>query len=244
MVKSVGPASQRWADHTTEGQAHEDFLTAWQEWSEPFGLHRDPWILNHACCLLTAFLNNPDSTPSFAGVPLLSAHLRPAPGSKITPPGPYYPDTETRAEYETRIKEYADLVEDVGTFTWKGHTIANPFQDETGRFPVTPHHYGFEVTNTGGGCTAWVRDEAPGVELWVTDLDGDAATCDRRGWIIGLYYMTDDEQEWYWPIWCVTVGADGEQEIDIADPDPRPHEDAEVAGIHREEELENFPEAP
>ena len=117
MVKSVGPASQRWADHTTEGQAHEDFLTAWQEWSEPFGLHRDPWILNHACCLLTAFLNNPDSTPSFAGVPLLSAHLRPAPGSKITPPGPYYPDTETRAEYETRIKEYADLVEDAARDT-------------------------------------------------------------------------------------------------------------------------------
>ena len=91
MVKSVGPAFQRWADHTTGGDAHKDFLAAWWEWSEPFGLHRDPWILELACCLLPAFLNNPDLTPSFAGAPLLSAHLLPVAGSKITPPGPYRP---------------------------------------------------------------------------------------------------------------------------------------------------------
>tara|TARA_Y100000310_G_scaffold55680_1_gene51056 strand:- start:1137 stop:1733 length:597 start_codon:yes stop_codon:yes gene_type:complete len=116
----------------------------------------------------------------------------------------------------------------VGTFTWNGHTITNPFMDETGRWPVTPAHYGFEVTNTGGGCTAWVRDEGPGVELWVTDLNGDAATCDCRGWIIGLYYTGNDEME---PIWSVTVPVncppltDAERIIDIADPDPRPQDD-------------------
>jgi len=119
----------------------------------------------------------------------------------------------------------------VGTFEWNGHTITNPFQDETARFPVTPAHYGFEITNTGGGCTAWVRDEAPGVELWVSGLDSDAATCDCRGWIIGLYYtaenlgdvaMGNDEME---PIWCVTVPVGGERKIDISDPDPRPHLD-------------------
>ena len=117
----------------------------------------------------------------------------------------------------------------VGTFEWDGHTISNPFMDDTGRFPVTPLHYGFEITNTGGGATAWVRDEeGPGVELWVTDLNGDAATCDCRGWIIGLYYMGNDEME---PIWSVTVPVncppltDGERIIDIADPDPRPTPD-------------------
>ena len=115
----------------------------------------------------------------------------------------------------------------VGTFTWEGHTIANPFKDETARFPVTPHHYGFEITNTGGGCEAWVRDEAPGVELWVSGLNGDAATWGCWGWIIGLYYMGNpdgfhDEME---PIWSVTVGADGERKIEIADPDPRPPPD-------------------
>jgi hypothetical protein len=108
----------------------------------------------------------------------------------------------------------------VGTFEWDGHAIANPFQDETVRFPVTPLHYGFEITQTGGGCEAWVRDEeGPGVELWVTDLDAQAATCDCRGWIIGLYYTGNDEHE---PIWSVTVPVDGERIIDIADPDPRP----------------------
>jgi hypothetical protein len=113
----------------------------------------------------------------------------------------------------------------VGTFEWNGHRITNPFMDDTGRFPVTPAHYGFEITHTGGGCEAWVRDEGPGVELWVSGLDSDAATCDCRGWIIGLYYMGNDEQE---PIWCVTVPVDtvavvdGERKIDIADPDPRP----------------------
>jgi hypothetical protein len=119
----------------------------------------------------------------------------------------------------------------VGTFEWNGHRITNPFMDDTGRFPVTPAHYGFEITNTGGGCTAWVRDEAPGVELWVSGLDSDAATCDCRGWIIGLYYtaenlddaaMGNDEME---PIWCVTVPVGGERKIDISDPDPRPHLD-------------------
>ena len=108
----------------------------------------------------------------------------------------------------------------VGTFTWDGHTITNPFMDETVRFPVTPAHYGFALMHTGGGCEAWVRDEeGPGVELWVTGLNGDAATCDCRGWIIGLYYMGSDGQE---PIWSVTVPVDGERIIDIADPDPRP----------------------
>jgi len=29
----------------------------------------------------------------------------------ITPPGPYRPDLETRAEYERRVWAYADLVE-------------------------------------------------------------------------------------------------------------------------------------
>ena len=119
----------------------------------------------------------------------------------------------------------------VGTFEWNGHTITNPFMDDTGRFPVTPRHYGFEITNTGGGCEAWVRDEAPGVELWVTGLNGEAATCDCRGWIIGLYYtaenlddiaMGNDEME---PIWCVTVPVGEERKIEIADPDPRPQGD-------------------
>jgi len=116
----------------------------------------------------------------------------------------------------------------VGTFEWNGHTISDPFRDETESRPVTPSHYGFEVTHTGGGCEAWVRDEeGPGVELWVTGLDGEWVSCGCWGWVIGLYYTGNDELE---PIWCVTVPVPGEQRVgahrsrtvEIADPDPRP----------------------
>ena len=124
--------------------------------------------------------------------------------------------TEAIVRYEAEVG--------VGTFEWDGHTITNPFMDETDRFPVTPAYYGFAMIFTGGGCEAWVRDQGPGLELWVTDLDAQAATCDCRGWIIGLYYMGSDGQE---PIWSVTVPVDGERIIDIADPDPRPQVEEE-----------------
>ena len=88
----------------------------------------------------------------------------------------------------------------VGAFEWqdrtgRGMTIKNPFRDETNRFRVSPSYYGFERTQTGGGCEAWVRDEAPAVELWVTDMDAQAATCDCGGWMMGLYFMGHDDTE-------------------------------------------------
>lgn len=142
----------------------------------------------------------------------------------ITRAGPRHDDESPedyalRASEESRVGGFKDSAE--------GMWITNPFVSQCLRFPVTPQRYGFEVTHTGGGNEAWVRDEGPDLELWITGLDGDAATCDCRGWIMGLYYMGNDEQE---PIWCMTVGADGNlvRDIDIADPDPR---DAKLGGI-------------
>lgn len=124
----------------------------------------------------------------------------------------------------------------VGAFEWqdrtgRGMTIKNPFRDKTNRFRVSPSYYGFERTQTGGGCEAWVRDEAPAVELWVTDMDAEAATCDCGGWMMGLYFMGNDEMQ---NIWMVTTPGhadtmawrqEGEliqkSTVEIADPDPR-----------------------
>ena len=36
--------------------------------------------------------------------------------------------------------------------------IHNPFLSECLRFRVSPEHYGFEVTEMGGGCQAWVKE--------------------------------------------------------------------------------------
>lgn len=132
-----------------------------------------------------------------------------------------------RAAEAARKRDRASEGSRVGGFmdSAEGMWITNPFVSQCLRFPVTPHRYGFEITHTGGGNEAWVRDEGPDLELWVTGLDGDAATCDCRGWIMGLYYMGNDERE---PIWCKRVHPDEHDLLDIADPDPR---DAKLGGI-------------
>ena len=49
---------------------------------------------------------------------------------------------------------------DLGTFMFehRGIGIHYPVLSECGRFPVSPTYYGFDVADTGGGCTAWRRD--------------------------------------------------------------------------------------
>ena len=127
MVEIVGPVFQRLADSMKEGDLpafariakdQEDFLEAWEDWAQPFGLHRDRWILDHALRLLPAFLKDASIPRSFGGVPLLAAY--PTPGRQITPPEPYRPDQESRPDYDKRIKDDADLREDVArTIGWK-----------------------------------------------------------------------------------------------------------------------------
>ena len=124
MVQPTGPLFERLAESITEGDLNSfawigrdqrEFITAWREWAQPYGLHRDSWVLDHALSLLPAFLRNPDIPRSFGGVPFLAAY--PVPGRQITPPRPYRPDQETRAEYDKRVEEYADQVEDVARST-------------------------------------------------------------------------------------------------------------------------------
>lgn len=125
MVEAIGPLYGELAERLTGGdlrefawiaRQQEDFCSEWREWAESYGLHRDAWILDHALRLLPAFLSSdPDSIGTiprrFGDVPVLVAYL--VPGRQITPPGPYRPDQESRAEYERRVSAYADLVEGV-----------------------------------------------------------------------------------------------------------------------------------
>jgi hypothetical protein len=126
MLKAIGPTFEQLAERLTGGDLRElawiareqkDFLAAWRKWAQPHGLHRDPWILDHALSLLPAFLSsdpdsrNPNSPPRFGAVPLLAAC--PVPGRQIAPPDRYRPDQETRADYLKRVGGYADLVEGV-----------------------------------------------------------------------------------------------------------------------------------
>lgn len=131
MVQALGPVFKGLAERLSEGdlssfawiaREQKEFMTAWREWGQPYGLDQDSWILNHALIFLPAFLKNPDIPPSFGGAPVLVAYPIPGQeitpvGRQITPPGPYRVDLETRAEYFKRVSQYADLVEKVARTT-------------------------------------------------------------------------------------------------------------------------------
>lgn len=44
------------------------------------------------------------------------------------------------------------------SFLHEGVDIFYPAASVCGRFPVSPAEYGFQVVDTGGGCTAWRRE--------------------------------------------------------------------------------------
>lgn len=83
-------------------------------------------------------------------------------------------------------------------FEHNGMHITNPTCcDSGGRFMVSPEVYGFEIEQTGGGCTAWVkRFAAPqGGHLMLTDVSG---TTHELGdlvetFLIGVYDDEGDE---------------------------------------------------
>ena len=124
MVQAIGPVLKLLAERVPEfdllsfpliARDKDEFLTAWRKWGQPYGLHQDSWIADHALSILPTYLSDPDIPPSFAGAPVLVAY--PQPGRKMAVPGPYHPDLETRAEYDKRTSEYADSVEKVARAT-------------------------------------------------------------------------------------------------------------------------------
>jgi hypothetical protein len=55
------------------------------------------------------------------------------------------------------------------TFEHNGVNITNPTASECGRMGCSPKYYGFEIEQTGGGCTAWVKYLPDGTYLMLTD---------------------------------------------------------------------------
>lgn len=89
-------------------------------------------------------------------------------------------------------------------FVHNGTHIDNPTASECGRFAVSPEHYGFTITGTGGNCTGWTKDIAEG-RLLITDADGCSHDLGKPGdyILVGLYDPADGTE---WGMWEMQVG--------------------------------------
>lgn len=94
---------------------------------------------------------------------------------------------------------------DDGTFAFVagGVEIEWPLTSTCGRFSVDPSHYGFEVYETGGGCTAWRRDfkldDGRAVYMLVTDDDlSHRIPLNADGVALGVYLEESDDFVGWW----------------------------------------------
>lgn len=85
----------------------------------------------------------------------------------------------------------------VYAFAFRGTNISNPCASEPSgqsRLVVSPRYYGFEIWETGGGCTAWGRKFANGLEMLVTSIDDASHKIDASGaCTVGVYHERDGE---------------------------------------------------
>lgn len=79
-------------------------------------------------------------------------------------------------------------------FEFQGSRISNPCASECGRRVVSPQHYGFEILNTGGNCTAWCRRFADDMLMLVTSADDTTHEIDAAGnCMVGVYVEGQSE---------------------------------------------------
>lgn len=113
----------------------------------------------------------------------------------------------------TRVLEECTLEpDDDGTFAFvsQGVSIIIPTIDEGGQFTnVDPSHYGFYVTETGGGCTAWRREFrlSDGREAYMlVTQDGESShEIDPTDQWIGMGVYLDDDIGDTWINWRQNV---------------------------------------
>ena len=73
-------------------------------------------------------------------------------------------------------------------FVSNGQNITNPFASECSRFQVDPvEHYGFVVTDMGGGSKALKKVLDDGWYVILTDPTTFDIATDIDKWIMGLY---------------------------------------------------------
>jgi hypothetical protein len=71
-------------------------------------------------------------------------------------------------------------------FEHDGMMIFAPHLSECGRFIVEPKQYGFDIWETGGGCTAWGRKFGP-VYMLVTHADDPSHEFEDGRVAVGVY---------------------------------------------------------
>lgn len=92
-------------------------------------------------------------------------------------------------------------------FEHEGMQIVNPTASPCGgRFVVSPEYYGFEIWQTGGGCTGWGKVIDDGAHhVLLTDLSGTShvlgEVCEH--FLVGLIGQEDGYQV---GIWTMQVG--------------------------------------
>lgn len=83
-------------------------------------------------------------------------------------------------------------------FEHDGVEITNPLVSEDGIFPVSPEHYGFKVTTTGGNCTAHYQKfllDGQEVVMLLTDGNLNKISTDTIEATVGLFDVNFEELE-------------------------------------------------
>lgn len=132
----------------------------------------------HALCSSLALVTNPDAEPAQADA--VDAELRAA----LLAASDSLTDDEERAPVSAAARA-ADLESaaepalvrtgDTFAFVAGGVQVTYPAESTCGRFLCTPKTYGFEVWQTGGGCTAWGRAftlDGAKVDMLITHPEG------------------------------------------------------------------------
>jgi len=78
------------------------------------------------------------------------------------------------------------------SFVFKDIEILNPFASENEFDAVSPAYYGFSIVETGGGFTAWGRDDEGGKTfVWITENDTAASMYSDAADVLICRYDTE-----------------------------------------------------
>ena len=80
-------------------------------------------------------------------------------------------------------------------FAWEGTFIKIPTLSPCGRFQTSPYKYGFWVEQTGGGCTAWVKECSNGYVVLSNECTHHLGTTGDP-FLMGFYDGCEDEGQW------------------------------------------------
>lgn len=90
------------------------------------------------------------------------------------------------------------------TFVHEGVEIVNPAMASRGQ--INPEHYGFELIDTGGGCTAWCREFRleSGLNVYMLLTQDCSHLIDIELPVeVGVYRELEDDSDAIFALWDV-----------------------------------------